>query len=309
MNYNKKTDFFKSSNSKDNIKYFIYEPLSEIKAILQISHGMCEHIERYEHFADVLCENGILLCGHNHLGHKDSSSDENLGYFGHKNGYKVLVSDVKKLFDIVKEKYPNTDYFIMGHSMGSFILRHFLATYPDIDLDGAIICGTSGKNTASSFGIVLSKLISLIKGRKYRSKFLTFLAFSSYTKNIKDLKTPHDWLTRDDKIVDIYRKDKYCMFTFTADGYKDLMTLLTKISKKSHVKSFNKNLPIFVIGGDADPVGNYGKGTLEVYNRIKANGNKVFLKLYNGARHELINETNKDEVFKDIIKFINTKEF
>lgn len=271
-------------------------------AAFQISHGMAEHGERYEEFAASLCEKGFAVFLADHIGHgKSVKSDDELGFFGN-DGWNTFVEDQRLLTEIIEKDYPELPIIFFGHSMGSFIAREYIARYgKDERIKGAIICGTSGKNPASGIAISLAGAIAKIKGEKFKSKFIDGLAFGTYNKKITPSRTSFDWLTHENEIVDKYIADKYCGFLFTAAGYKDLFTILTRVSEKGWYERVNNSLPLFVIAGNEDPVGQYGKGVKQVYNDLKAAGCKdISLKLYDGMRHEIHNEIDRRSVYDDI---------
>lgn len=309
MNYQKYTDRFVSSDGKTAVSYYTYVPQNmEPKAILQISHGMCEFIERYEDFAGFLCDNGFIVCGNDHLGHGNSiSSEEDLGYFGEENGYEYLVTDLYKTMTIVRKSYPNLPYFMLGHSMGSFVARMFLTQYGK-ELTGAVICGTSGGNPFAGMGIRMAKSIARKKGGHFRSKKLDSMAFQGYNKRIDKPQSRFDWLTTDPQIVSDYEQNPKNNFIFTAAGFKDLFTLVKLVSAKEWADKVPKNLPLFLIAGEEDPVGEYGKGVRKVCRRlIEADVQDIALHLYPGGRHEIINESNRKDVYIDIARWMDSK--
>ena len=305
MIFNKITGTFNSTNGEDLIKYYAYTPLDEVKGIVQVSHGMCEYIERYEYLAEFFASQGILLCGNDHLGHGNSVlSNNNLGYFAAENGWTYLYKDLYELTKIIKNKYPNVPYFLLGHSMGSFVARAYISEYGE-NINGAIISGTSGGNALSKLGKIITKRVIKSNGEKYRSEFLDKLMFGTSNNRIKKSNTKFDWLTRDEDIVNKYVNDEKCNYLFTASATLDLINLLDFVSSDDWAGTVPKKLPILIISGDADPIGNYGKGVKKVYNNlIKAGVSDVEIKLYKEARHEVFNETNKDEVNKDVLKWI-----
>ena len=308
QNYQIKQINYPSINGIDTIVATIYVPNDMPKGIIQISHGMCEYIGRYAKFMEYMANNGYIIAGNDHLGHGLSSKREDYGFFGSNNGYLNFIEDLHSLTKILKAEYGNElNYYLFGHSMGSFIARLYLSKY-QAELSGAIICGTGGPNPMAYLGIIASMLSKQFKGERYRSQLLDKMAFGSLNKNIQDLRTDKDWLTRDEAIVDKYLQDPKCMFTFTAAGFKDLMRLSTKANNRHWFKSIDKQLPIYLIAGDDDPVGNYGKGVTKVYNQLLKNKvSDVELKLYPKARHEILNEINNSEVFQDILKWLNDK--
>lgn len=278
---------------------------NEIKGIFQIAHGMAEHGERYEEFANYLCHNGFIVYCNDHIGHgKSVKNDSMLGYFGNENGWISFVEDVQTLTDIATAEHPNIPVCLFGHSMGSFVARSYMRKYGN-KIDKAIICGTSGSNPAIGAGIFLTKLIIKKKGKMHRSELINKIAFGSYNNKFKPARTAFDWLTRDKEIVDRYVSDPLCGFLFTAQGYLDMFSILADVSKDSWYEAIDKNLPVFVISGSMDPVGGYSKGTKEVYNRLKKVGLKdVSIKLYHDARHEIHNEADKITTYNDIINWV-----
>jgi alpha-beta hydrolase superfamily lysophospholipase len=290
-----------------NVYARCWVPADGVKAVLQIAHGMAEHGERYEDFAKYLCEKGIALFINDHLGHgKSVKSDDDLGYFGDNNGWNILVEDQKVITDLIKREFPDTPIVFFGHSMGSFIAREYVRRYgKDESLKAAVFCGTSGKNPASAIAIKLANAIAKIKGTKHHSKFIDKMAFGPYNAKTEN-RTPFDWLSRDQFQVDKYVADKYCGFLFTAYGYRDLTSLLGFVSGKKWFESLDKELPVLIISGAMDPVGNFGKGIDQVCEKLEAAGKKNFKKiLYPDGRHEILNESALfDKVCEDVIEWI-----
>lgn len=301
---------FKSSNKINDIAYYVYTPEREItpKAILQIAHGMCEYIERYEDFAEFLTSNGIVVCGHDHLGHgKTASTLDDLGYFGERDGDKHLVQDLHIMYEIMRQKYRRLPYILLGHSMGSFITRLYMTSsnYGN-EIDGVILCGTSGTDMPVRAGLILASLISAFKGKMYRSKILRNLTFKNYNQRFANEKDEFSWLTKDGDIRTKYTNDDHCNFMFTTYGYRDLFKILQKISKDDWATDIPLSLPVMFISGEEDPVGNYSEGVKAVYNRLlDVELNDVTMKLYKNDRHEILNETDKQVVYNDILEFIN----
>lgn len=285
-------------------------PSDGVKAVFQIAHGMAEHGERYEDFAAYLCGKGFAVLVDDHVGHgKSVKSDDDLGYFGECGGWDTFVEDERSLTELVKKEFPDLPIIFFGHSMGSFIAREYIRRYGrDERIKAAIFCGSSGKNPASAIAIKLAGAIAKAKGSRYRSKFIDKIAFGSYNKRIPDAKTSFDWLTTDSTIVDKYIADKYCGYLFTAVGYKDLFTILDKVSGKDWYDGIYNKLPILLTAGEEDPVGLYGKGIKQVFNDLKLSGNEdVTIKLYSGMRHEILNEINREQVYEDIASWSLSK--
>lgn len=263
---------------------------------------MAEHGERYEDFAKFLCKNGYAVYANDHIGHgKSVATDDDLGYFGERDGWLGFVNDAKLLTDLAKGEYPDKPVVLFGHSMGSFIARSYCEKF-GADLAGAVFCGTSGTNPAAGVAIRLADVIAKIKGSRYRSEFINKLAFGAFNKKIEKPRTPFDWLSRDNAQVDKYIADKYCGFLFTAVGYRDMSTVLWSVSGKSWYANLPFVLPVLLISGEMDPVGAYGKGIRQVFRDLKSSGHKnVVMKLYKNDRHEILNELDKEDVYKDVV--------
>ena len=229
MAYQKSVGHFASSDGKSTVCCYFYEPIDcEPEGILQISHGMCEYLERYEDFAGYLCNQGFIVCGNDHLGHGNTAaSAEELGFFGEKGGAGLLVEDLHRMTQFAKQRYPGLPYFLFGHSMGSFIARMYLSSYAS-ELTGAVICGTTGGNPAAGLGAFLAGQIAALKGPRHRSKMLTKMAFGSYNRHFDTPKSPNAWISRDADVVARYDQDPFCTFTFTAAAYRELFTLVKK---------------------------------------------------------------------------------
>lgn len=293
--------------STDNIHTLqgkIFIPKCEIKGIFHIVHGMTEYIDRFEHIFSFFAENGYIVCGFDNLGHgKTVKSDDELGFIAHKNGWKYLINDCIAFGETVKSMYPSLPLYLMGHSMGSFIVRLSAEINPTL-YKKLIICGTSGPNPLSKFGLYFSKLKKAIQGEKYISNTIYRLAFGSYNKKFENL-SDYDWLTKDRDVIEKYSNDKLCTFKFTLSAMTDLLTLLLNCNSKKWFENIKKELPILLISGEDDPVGNYGKGVIDVYEKLKSKNSDVTLKLYKNCRHEIHNDSCKDEMFNDILNFLN----
>ena len=302
----KKEFTFLSSNNKTNIRAVEYIPEQEIVAVLQIAHGMVEFIDRYEDFANYLNSKGILVVGNDHLGHGGSvNSEDEWGYFG-DNGNQILLDDMHKLYEITKEKYPDVPYFLMGHSMGSFYARQYMFYYGN-ELNGVIVMGTGMEPLYKiKGGMFICKLVALFKGWKYRSAFVNNMSFGVYNKKFEPARTKMDWLTKDEKIVDWYLKEPRCNFVFTLDGFYNMFLGISKLYDKKLIDSIPKDLPVFFVAGEDDPVGTFGKEVIRAHQTLIDYGMRdIRFKLYPNDRHEILNETDKEAVYEDIYEWLN----
>lgn len=281
-----------------------WKPDGPAKAALLISHGMAETIERYERFAHYLNDLGVAVYGHSHRGHgKTAGSIENLGILG-ENGWFKAKEDLKQAVDLVKNENPNIPVFVMGHSMGSFLSRDFLLDYSET-IDGCILSGTGFMPMGLlNLGGTVSNMVVRLKGPKHKSKFLDTLSFGSYNKRIKPNNTSFDWLSRDPSEVEKYIEDPYCGNVHSASFFRDFLNNLKRILYTDTFKNKRENLPLFILSGTDDPVGGYKKGVLQTEAYYKAQNFDVSCKLYEGGRHEMLNEINRLEVYEDIRQFI-----
>lgn len=276
-------------------------PDGEVRAIVQLSHGMVEFIDRYKPLAEYLAARGILVTGNDHLGHGGSiRTKDDYGYFAEPDGNRAVLDDLHAMTDLTKKLYPGVPYFLLGHSMGSFYARQYLCEY-GAELDGAIIMGTGFQPKALvTLARTVCRVLAVFFGWKHRSALVKNLSFLGYNKGLEG-RTPHDWLNRDQSEVDKYRADERCMFTFTLNAYYSMFTGILRLYDTDFLNQMPKELPLLFLAGDADPVGEQGKGVKRAIESLKAVGVKnIQLKLYPGARHELLVETNKLEVFADI---------
>lgn len=302
----KKDISFNSSDGHSIVSGHIYMDHSmEPYCIMQISHGMCEYIGRYDHFATYMAMNGIIVCGNDHIGHgSTAASDEDLGYFSEHNGRNYVLLDLKKMNQMIREMYPGLPVVMLGHSMGSFFARRFAVEWPEL-LDGLILSGTGGPNKQVDMGIMLARRTGILFGDTRRSYMLHMMTFGSYMKRIKNPQTSYDWVSRDKNVVEQYKNDPLCTFRFTANGFHELYSILKDVSSLEWAKRLRKDMPVMIFSGQEDPVGDYGKGVDHVRKWLSTAGVRdIVYKLYPGGRHEMINETNKGEVYLDVFNFI-----
>ncbi len=264
-----------SSDQKTQIHAVRYVPAVPPRGILQISHGMVEHIGRYHEFASFLQEEGILVTGNDHLGHgKSVCTDDDYGYFGEPDGNRMVLEDLHRLTVLTKEAYPGVPYFLLGHSMGSFYARQYLAEYGG-ELDGAIIIGTGFQPKALlEGGILITRLLAAIKGWHYRSSFVNSLAFGSYNSRFRPARTDLDWLSRDTTAVDAYIADPKCGFLFTLNAYHHMFRGIRRLHDRTLLAGVPKTLPILFVSGSEDPVGEFGKGVLRARDSLTQAGVK-----------------------------------
>lgn len=299
--------FTSSTGNKIHAKMWRNEEIKQYRGVVQLVHGMEEHIGRYDGFASVLADNGYIVVGHDHLGHgKTVVNKEGFGYFAKKDGWEHLASDVHILQKETSKKYPNLPYIIFGHSMGSLVVRTYLTKYQD-HLTGVILSGTSGQRAGLITGQILAGFMMLLKGERYRSSLLEYLVTGSFNKKFKPNRTKADWTTRNEEEVDKYQKDPLCGINFTTNGYLNLLKGTYYLSKQKNINK-TAQVPILLISGDKDPVGGMGKGVIRVERMLKRAGlQDVTVRLFKDARHELTNEINKDEVYYVIFHWLNKK--
>ena len=271
----------------------------DYRAVFQISHGMIEFIERYEPFAAFLADKGYMVVGHDHLGHgKTAKTPEDWGYFADGESPEILIRDMNKLRTLSQE--PDKPYFMLGHSMGSFYARQYLCEWGD-ELDGAIIMGTGYQPKALvQLARTICRVLAVFHGWHYRSKLVARLSFLGYNKGLEG-RTAHDWLNRDPVEVDRYRADERCTFIFTLNAYYSMFSGILRLYDPALLARVPKDLPLLFLAGDADPVGEQGAGVKRaVKSLLDAGVKNIEVKLYPSARHELLVELNREEVFADI---------
>lgn len=294
-------------NNADGIKVFVYKwlPETEPKAVVQISHGMVENAERYERFAELLTKEGYGVYANDHLGHgKTSVNIEEIGNLG-KCGFGQMVATVHELTQLIKKENPTLKVFLFGHSMGSFISQRFIQEYGD-ELAGVVLSGTAGPTAGVGLVKKLAGFQCSVKGEASRAKFLTKLQFGGFNKAFAPNRTEFDWLSRDTSEVDKYIQNKYCGAVTTAGFVYTIADGLSSLHTDEVMNKVPKGLPIHVIVGEMDPVGGQTKTVRWLLDKYKAIGiNDVTYQLYSGGRHELLNETNRDEVMHDVVTWLN----
>ena len=292
-----------SSDGTHTLYGKVYIPKGKVRAIFQIAHGMAEHIERYHEFMAFLAENGFAAFAHDHIGHgKTGKAAGELGFIAEENGHKILIEDVRAFAESVKADFPGKKHILMGHSMGSFIARNYAARYGG-ELSGLVLMGTGGPNRATKAGLTVTRILAKNHGAHYVSALIEKLAFGSYNNRTKK-KTKFDWLSVNKENVSKYIADELCGFPFTVSAMHDLITLNALCNTKKWAKAMPKSLPIYLVSGGEDPVGEYGEGVKKVCRMLHLAGvESAKIKLYSRARHEILNEACYPIVCKDILAF------
>lgn len=309
---------FPSSNNYTEIYGKAWIPEGEVKAIVQISHGMQEHIGRYDEFARFFAEKGILVIGNDHMGHgKSVYQEEDMGYFSipikglkgkaalNNNSNAYVVRDLHRITKVMKKRYPGIPYILLGHSMGSFMVERYIMEYGK-DVDGAIIVGTGNYTKATlKTGKALIKSLSMIYGERYRSELVNEIMFGKYNMRIDNQKTKLDWMCSDPEVIETYLSDDKCGILFTLNGFEALLSAIEYSVDVDNIKKIPKDLKILFASGSEDPVGGYGEHVKELYETYKEVGIKdVSLELYEGCRHEILNEVIKKTVYADMYDWI-----
>ena len=298
------TDFYYDSCGVGQIHACVWAPGGEPKAIFQIVHGIAEHAQRYDAFAEYLTTQGFLVVAEDHMGHGQSiGSEGTLGYF--EGGWFNAVDDTLMLMNYMKEEFPGTPYFLFGHSMGSFMARTILAKYPDCGLAGAIICGTGWQPRAILPGLIrFAESVCRKTGERNPNEKLSEMVFAGYNKRIKNQRTPKDWLSRDPEIVDGYIADPLCGFNTSCGLLRDMVTGIAYIEQPENLSRMEKSLPVWFVAGEEDPVGDYGKGVKKAAAAFqKAGMQQVDVTLYPQFRHNVHQELEKEQFFEDLIRW------
>lgn len=271
-------------------------------AKVQLLHGMAEHADRYANFAQYLNQHNIEVIAHNHRGHGERTPQ---GHFADNNGWQLALGDVTTAQQAGNQEVP---LFLLGHSMGSFIARAWSAQHPNT-LAGLLLAGSNQQHPVLFYAArALAKGLTLVQGKQHTSGIMNFLSFGSFNRAFKPTQTDFDWLCSDADVVNTYIADPKCGFLCTTQFWHDFMGGLISICSKKGINALNTDLPVFIFGGDKDPVGQMGKGlTLLERALVNAGNNKVQLKVYPNARHEILNETNKEEVWEDLVRFLMGK--
>ena len=294
----------KMSDGK-NVALHTFVPEGDVKAVVQLSHGMAEHSMRYEQLGKFLCDNGIAFYAHDHRGHGETAeSVEDLGFLAENDGFNRVVEDLATMIKKCREDFPRKKVILLAHSFGSFVSQCYIEKY-GAEIDGVVLCGSAGPRLLlTGFGQVFSGIVMKCTGKRKKSALLDTLVFGTYNKGIES-DSPAAWICRDAEVVKKYDDDPFCGFKVTNEFFYDFLGGLTSIHKKKNMNKIPKDLPVFLMAGDGDPVGEYGKSVKKLFTSYKKLGIKdVSLKIYPEARHELFNELNKVDVMNDLLVWV-----
>lgn len=294
--------FYPSADGEHQVHATVWLPEGEVRGVVQLVHGICEYIQRYAPFAEFLNANGFAVCGNDHLGHgKTAKGPEEYGFF---TDWTCLVKDVRALRLTMGARFPDRPYFLLGHSMGSFVARTYLLDYPGT-LTGCILSGTGQESPAT---VAAGKFLTSLGDPHKVNKLFYELSIGAYNNAFKPCRTSADWICRDTAVVDAYLADPLCNFQTTAGMNHAMMKGLQYVGSRKNLQKMDKDTPVYFFAGDKDPVGAMGKGVLKVAGWFRAAGcADVTVKLYPGGRHEMLNETNKAEVFADTLAWLESK--
>ena len=299
---------FPSAREGFSIYTQVWTPKGPPRGVIQIAHGIAEHIGRYGEVAEFLAEHGFLVCGGDHLGHGKTVEDGIYGSFAPENGWELAVQDIHSLRKRMGARHPGLPYVLLGHSMGSFLVRTYLIQYPGT-LDGAVLSGT-GQEAAPliALGQALTRLELRRLGTLGISPLVDALSLGAYNRRFRPNRTCADWVSSDPAAVDAYLADPLCRPKPTVSLFRDLLGGLQQIANPNELRNMDPNLPILFLSGNQDPVGGMGKGVRAVVHLFQGAGCRdLTLKLYPGGRHEMFHEVNQQEVFGDLLAWLRDK--
>lgn len=302
--------YYPSADGKTQIHAVEWKPETEIKGIIQIAHGVTEYILRYENFAEFFTQKGFVVAGNDHLGHGQSiAPNDKPMYFGPNGSWNFVVKDIDTCKQMAKKKYPNVPYIILGFSLGSFLVRTYLIDYAQEPLDGAIIMGTG---YIPNFKIAIAKMMTNKEAKKVgeenTSPVIKSLTFETYNKLFKPNRTAFDWLCSNEEALDEYIKDPLRGEDYSAGLFREMLTGMQYTADLKNIQKMNKKIPIFLLSGDKDPVGEFGKGVIKTHKIFKKAGiEDVEIKLYPNLRHDILHEKCKDTIYNDIYLWLKKK--
>lgn len=297
---------FPSSDGIHSCHARVWLPEGTPRAVVQLVHGVSEHIGRYDRFARWLASHGYAVCGHDHLGHgKTAAEDGSFGRFPKYDGWTLVTADVRALRERMGADYPDLPYVLLGHSMGSFLVRTYLCRYPGT-VSGAVLSGTGQESALLvNAGKLLCDLTCALRGHTHFSPLVYSLSLGAYNKAFQPSRTANDWLSRDEAVVDDYLADPHCAGKASVGLMREMMGGLKYISSRRALSQMDKTTPVYLFSGDRDPVGQMGEGVKKVFGYFKDAGcTDVTVKLYPGGRHEMLNETNQQEVWADVLTWL-----
>ena len=279
----------------------LISPESEIKAVIQLVHGMNEHKERYIDFMRFLAQNGYACFIHDHRGHGASlKNEEDIGYFYDAKA-EAVVEDAYQITKYLRNRFETKKIILFGHSMGSMVVRKYIAKYDD-KIDGLIVCGSPSKNGGAKLGLAMLKVMKTVKGERYRSPKLKNLMFNGYDKNNN---MPNSWICHNEEIVKKYNQDKLCQYDYTVNGYENIVRLMIDIYNPQIYEKYNLELPIHFIAGSDDPVITSKRDWEKAQTFLKNLGyTNMTSKLYENMSHEILNEVDNKTVYQDVLNWI-----
>ena len=302
--------YYPSADGKTQIHAVEWKPETEIKGVIQIAHGVTEYILRYENFAEFFTQKGFVVVGNDHLGHGQSIAPNGKPmYFGPNGSWNFVVKDIDTCKQMTKKKYQNVPYMILGFSLGSFLVRTYLIDYAQEPLDGAIIMGTG---YIPNFKIAIAKMMANKEAKKVgeenTSPLIKSLTFETYNKLFKPNRTAFDWLCSNEEALDEYIKDPLRGENYSAGLFREMLTGMQYTAELKNIQKMNKKMPIFLLSGDKDPVGEFGKGVIKTHEIFKKAGiEDVEIKLYQNLRHDILHEKCKDTIYNDIYLWLKKK--
>lgn len=305
----KKEFYYPSSDGKTTIHAVKWIPDTEVKMILQIAHGVTEYILRYEKLANYLTTKGILVVGNDHLGHGTSIIPNSKAmYFGPIGSWNNVVKDIDKCREIISNEYKKIPYCLLGFSLGSFAVRTYLIDYPN-KVDATILIGTGDKNILL---IKIAEFMANMEAKKHGEEnstpIIRNLTFETYNKKFAPNRTEFDWLCSNNKSIDEYTKDPLRGGCMSSGLFREMLSGMKYTSKLENIKKMNKNMPILLLSGSMDPVGDFSKGITQTYHKFKKNNIKdIRLKIYPNLRHDILNEKCYQDIYNDIYNWLNEK--
>lgn len=295
------------------VNCWLCDDVAKAKAVIVLVHGMCEHSLRYDRTASIMADKGFCVVGYDQRGHGKTASIAQLngtGMFGlldRKNGFQKVVSDLSEIIDKVAKDYEGKKIILWGHSFGSFVTKGYIENPANKGkLSGCVLCGTSGKmNPKAKEGLMLIRFMEMFHKKEYKSKFIQRTLFAHCLRNIPNVKTGYEWLSKNQVNLDMYENDSWCGGTATLSFYFDMLKAIISVNKQHAIDQIDKDLPIIIISGEDDPIGDYGKGVTKLFHTLKDSGiQTVSIKLYSGDRHEILNELDADRVIEDTLEWL-----